>query len=242
MIAAVMLMSVALVGILCVVAYTLATYALPLMLGFAVARFAYHNRLRPDRRELHRPHRRRSRVWRVFGSVCQAAVADPASHRGAGLRRPRRHRRLRAGPRRDLRGDSLCNLATNILLRRRGARRPLGADAFGRQQLREKDRLRLVFLVGLTTLLPEDGAKGSRYGFVQLEGQWKSLDAERVAFLWGVALRAALSAAPEPRLRRVSAIRLQSLTQEGGGCGHLAPGPSSHSSLRGLASIPASAS
>ena len=42
MIAAVMLMSVALVGILCVVAYALATYALPLMLGFAVARFAYH--------------------------------------------------------------------------------------------------------------------------------------------------------------------------------------------------------
>ncbi len=42
MIAAVMLMSVALVGILCVVAYTLATYALPLILGFAVARFAYH--------------------------------------------------------------------------------------------------------------------------------------------------------------------------------------------------------
>ena len=33
MIAAVMLMSVALVVILCVVAYTLATYALPLMLG-----------------------------------------------------------------------------------------------------------------------------------------------------------------------------------------------------------------
>src|SRR6266852_3636869 len=42
MIVAVMLMSVALVGILCVVAYTLATYALPLMLGFAAARFAYH--------------------------------------------------------------------------------------------------------------------------------------------------------------------------------------------------------
>jgi len=42
MIAAVTLMSVALVGILCVVAYTLATYALPLMLGFAAARFAYH--------------------------------------------------------------------------------------------------------------------------------------------------------------------------------------------------------
>jgi hypothetical protein len=42
MIAAVMLMSVALVVILCVVAYTLATYSLPLMLGFAAARFAYH--------------------------------------------------------------------------------------------------------------------------------------------------------------------------------------------------------
>jgi len=37
-----MLMSVALVGILCVVAYTSATYALPLMLGFAAARFAYY--------------------------------------------------------------------------------------------------------------------------------------------------------------------------------------------------------
>ena len=43
MIVAVMLMSVALVGILSVVAYTLATYALPLMLGFAVARFAFHS-------------------------------------------------------------------------------------------------------------------------------------------------------------------------------------------------------
>lgn len=32
----------------------------------------------------------------------------------------------------------------------------------------------------------------------------------------GVALWAALSAAPEPRLRRVSAIRLQSLTRDGG--------------------------
>jgi len=39
------------------------------------------------------------------------------------------------------------------------------------------------------------------------------------------------SAAPEPRLRRVSAIRLQSLTQEAGGCGHFATAPSSHSSL-----------
>ena len=42
MIAAVMLMSVVLVGILCLAAYTLATYELPLMLGFSAARFAYH--------------------------------------------------------------------------------------------------------------------------------------------------------------------------------------------------------
>ncbi len=91
--------------------------------------------------------------------------------------------------------------------------------------------------MGLMTLMLKDGAKGSHYALVQLEGQWESLDAERVAFLWGVALRAALSAAPEPRLWRVSAIRLQSLTQEGGGCGHFAPAPSSHSSLVGLSSI-----
>lgn len=38
---AVMLMSVALIAILCVVAYTLATYALPFTLGLAAARLAY---------------------------------------------------------------------------------------------------------------------------------------------------------------------------------------------------------
>ena len=38
---AVMLMGVALVGALCFVAYTFAIYALPLMLGFVAARFAY---------------------------------------------------------------------------------------------------------------------------------------------------------------------------------------------------------
>jgi hypothetical protein len=70
MIAAVMLMSVALVGILCVVAYTLATYALPLMLGFAAAICLSH-RLRRDRRELHRPHRRpRSACFRFCLPRC----------------------------------------------------------------------------------------------------------------------------------------------------------------------------
>ena len=88
MIAAVMLMSVALVGIHRVVAYTLASYALPLMLGFSAARFAYHTGSGPDRRELHRPLGRCGRFRCVCGPVCHAAVANPASHRGAGLRRP----------------------------------------------------------------------------------------------------------------------------------------------------------
>jgi hypothetical protein len=37
-----MLMSVALIGMLCVAAYTLAVYALPFMLGLTAAQFAYH--------------------------------------------------------------------------------------------------------------------------------------------------------------------------------------------------------
>ncbi|MGO4683496.1 hypothetical protein [Hyphomicrobium sp. 2TAF46] len=39
---AVMLMGVAAIVFLCIAAYTLATYALPFMLGLAAARFAYH--------------------------------------------------------------------------------------------------------------------------------------------------------------------------------------------------------
>jgi hypothetical protein len=39
---AVMLMGVAAIVLLCIAAYTLATYALPFMLGLSVARFAYH--------------------------------------------------------------------------------------------------------------------------------------------------------------------------------------------------------
>ena len=134
MIAAVMLMSVALVGILCVVAYTLATYASPLMLGFAAARFAYHTGsglIGASFIGLIAA----AAAFAVFSVLfATAAVVDPAAHRGAGLRRARRHRGLRAGPRRDLRGDSLCNLATDILLHRRGARWRLGADAVGRFQ------------------------------------------------------------------------------------------------------------
>src|SRR5690606_8592757 len=39
---AVMFMSVALIALLCVLAYTLAIYALPFLLGLAAAQFAYH--------------------------------------------------------------------------------------------------------------------------------------------------------------------------------------------------------
>jgi len=39
--AALILMSVALIAMLCVVAYTLAVYALPLMIGINAAQFAY---------------------------------------------------------------------------------------------------------------------------------------------------------------------------------------------------------
>ena len=40
--AVVMLMSVILIAMLCTVAYTLAVYALPFMLGLTAAQFAYH--------------------------------------------------------------------------------------------------------------------------------------------------------------------------------------------------------
>jgi hypothetical protein len=163
MIAAVMLMSVALVGILCVVAYTLATYALPLMLGFAVARFAYHTGS--------------GLIGASFIGLSAAVAAFGvfsvlfATLRSSILRlivalifaAPAAHRRLRAGPRRDPRGDSLCNLATDILLRRRGARRRLGADAVGRFQNSSSFvstiSQRSCFLVVLMILLLKDGAE-----------------------------------------------------------------------------------
>jgi hypothetical protein len=43
--------------------------------------------------------------------------------------------RLCAGAWRDPRGDFLCNLATDLLLHRRGTRWPLGADAIGRLEI-----------------------------------------------------------------------------------------------------------
>lgn len=48
-----------------------------------------------------------------------------------------------------------------------------------RQQLRQKDRSRMIFNVGLMTILPKEGALGTRYAMVQLEGAWESMEEER---------------------------------------------------------------
>jgi hypothetical protein len=162
MIAAVMLMSVALVGILCVVAYTLATYALPVMLGFAAARLAYHTGS--------------GLIGACFiGLIAAAAAFGAFSVLFATLRSPILRLIVAlvfaapaaiasyAGPRRDLRGDSICNLATDILHHRRSLRRRLGADAVGRLQNSSSFvrtiGLRSCFLISLMTLLLKDGAE-----------------------------------------------------------------------------------
>lgn len=48
-----------------------------------------------------------------------------------------------------------------------------------RQQLRQKDRSRLVFNVGLVTVLPK--GQETRFGMVQLQGGWESMEEDRVA-------------------------------------------------------------
>ncbi len=49
------------------------------------------------------------------------------------------------------------------------------------QRLRLKDKPSLVFQVALIVLLPKDEADGERYGLVQLEGAWETLEQDRVA-------------------------------------------------------------
>jgi hypothetical protein len=48
-----------------------------------------------------------------------------------------------------------------------------------RQQLRQKDRARLVFTVGLMTVLPKEQA--TRFAMIQLEGAWESMEEDRVS-------------------------------------------------------------
>ena len=49
-----------------------------------------------------------------------------------------------------------------------------------RQQLREKSGGRLIFTVGLVTVLPKEGVEGTRYAIVQLEDAWENMDEDRV--------------------------------------------------------------
>ena len=48
-----------------------------------------------------------------------------------------------------------------------------------RQQLRQKDRSRLIFTVGLMTVLPK--GQDTRLAMVQLEGGWESMEEDRVS-------------------------------------------------------------
>jgi transcriptional regulator with XRE-family HTH domain len=48
-----------------------------------------------------------------------------------------------------------------------------------RQVLREKGRPDLLFMVGLLSILPKQGAEERRYGLVQLEGKWETAAEDR---------------------------------------------------------------
>jgi transcriptional regulator with XRE-family HTH domain len=48
-----------------------------------------------------------------------------------------------------------------------------------RQRLQEKGQSDLVFTVGLMSIQPKEGADGTRYALVQLEGRWESLEKDR---------------------------------------------------------------
>lgn len=49
-----------------------------------------------------------------------------------------------------------------------------------RQQLRQKDGSRLIFKVGVMTILRREGADATRYAMIQLEGAWESMEEDRV--------------------------------------------------------------
>jgi len=50
-----------------------------------------------------------------------------------------------------------------------------------RQQFRQKERSRMIFTVGLMTILPKEGVEGTRYAIIQLEGAWESMEEDRVS-------------------------------------------------------------
>lgn len=125
------LLAVLLVVMLCVLAFRLATFALPLMLAFEAARFAYAT----------------GAGWigigivgffagvasfGILAPVCHAARTDPAHHRGRDLCGARRRGGLCPRARHRSRSGSFGNLAPNLLHRRRHIRRLLGAGEAGR--------------------------------------------------------------------------------------------------------------
>lgn len=129
---AVMLMGVAAIVLLCVAAYTLATYALPFMLGLAAARFAYHTGSGLIGAGF---------VGLLAGAVAfgllvflvrDATASDPPPGCGADLRHPGRDCRLCLDPRHHPRCRAVRNLATNLLHHRRLGRGCLCAHEAGR--------------------------------------------------------------------------------------------------------------
>jgi transcriptional regulator with XRE-family HTH domain len=52
-----------------------------------------------------------------------------------------------------------------------------------RQRLQEKGQPDLVFTVGVMSIQPKEGADGTRFALVQLEGRWESLEEDRAPLL-----------------------------------------------------------
>ncbi len=143
---AIILTTVPLVIMLCVVAYRLATFALPFMLALETARFAYAT----------------GAGWIGAGIVGSfAGVASfgilaflfatlrapfPAPRRGVGLRRPRRRRGLCVGAWCHARSSPFRSLAANLLYRGRHVRRLFGAGEAGRSIHLRRGSLKQIFL------------------------------------------------------------------------------------------------
>jgi transcriptional regulator with XRE-family HTH domain len=51
-----------------------------------------------------------------------------------------------------------------------------------RQQRRYKNQPPLVFDVNMVSILPKEGPEGTRYGIIELEGGWETLEEDRLRF------------------------------------------------------------
>lgn len=120
-----MLMAIALLAGLCVLAYTLAIYALPLMLGVEVARWAYAS----GSGLTGRAGGECCRLWSADRSLHGGAPTDFASRRRASFRRACRRCGLCTGSRHHTRGGAVRGLARDLLPDRRWRHGPVGPDA-----------------------------------------------------------------------------------------------------------------